>query len=353
MRILHTADVHLNSLQDERWQTLTELLQIGQAEKIDLFIICGDLFDSDSASEELRPHIRSLFTGNGFSIVILPGNHDHRSYGEGKYFGEDVHVIQDPLDALTFGDVVIRGLPFEPTSEKELLHRLRRMKSSLDVDKQNILLFHGELLDSFYSREDFGREGNERSMPVRLASFEGIPLAYILAGHFHSKFDIRLLPGGGYFVYPGSPVSVTRKETGRRRVNLFDVGSSPVERILDSPHYQGVDVELDPMDDRDPVLVVTEHLGACHPRARVLLTVRGYVNSRTGGLDEGELVGRMDSLLRERCAEIAYLFRDIGSVLEDELYREFLEALGKRGHDEQRRQRLVNVALRAMMEAEL
>jgi exonuclease SbcD len=353
MRILHTADVHLNTLQDERWQTLTELLKIGQVEKIDLFVICGDLFDSESASEKLRPHLRSLFTGNGFSIVILPGNHDHLSYGEGKYFGGDVHVIQDPLEMLPFEDVVIRGLPFVPTSEKELLHRLRRMKSGFDVKKRNILLFHGELLDSFYSREDFGREGNERSMPVRLGSFEGIPLAYVLAGHFHSKFDIRLLPGGGYFVYPGSPVSVTRKETGQRRVNLLDVGSSPVERILDSPHYQVVDVELDPMDGRDPVAVLTERIGACHPRARVLLTVRGYINSRSGGFGEGELVGRMDRALKERCTEITYLFRDIGSVLEDELYREFLETLRQRGHDERGRQRLAHVALRAMMEAEL
>jgi len=44
MKILHTADLHLKEYGDERWETLQKLIDIAKKEKIDLFVICGDLF---------------------------------------------------------------------------------------------------------------------------------------------------------------------------------------------------------------------------------------------------------------------------------------------------------------------
>ncbi|KPJ83632.1 MAG: serine/threonine protein phosphatase [Spirochaetes bacterium DG_61] len=353
MRILHTADVHLKELQDARWQTLESLLQIGKRERIDLFIICGDLFDSEGASEQLRPHIRSIFTGNGFPVVILPGNHDNSSYGEGKYFGEDVFVVRDPSARFTLKDLVVSGLPFEAASEANILHTLHLMQQRFDPEKKNILLFHGELLDTFYTREDFGQEGTERYMPVRLSSFEGMKVDYILAGHFHRNFDVRVIPEGGYFVYPGSPVSVSRRETGRRKVNLFDVGSPPKEYHLDSHHYEELDIRLDPFSGTDPFMIMAEKIGVLHPSARIFLTVRGYIDSRNLGLNEEEMVKQLEKDLTERCEERNYLFRDIKTVLEDELYGRFVEKLERKEYGEEKKKGLLDLAIRAMMEAEL
>jgi exonuclease SbcD len=76
----------------------------------------------------------------------------------------------------------------------------------LTADKKNILLCHGELLDAFFSRTCFGAEGEGRYMPFKLSYFDDLNIDYVLAGHFHSRFDVWQLKNGGYFVYPGSPI---------------------------------------------------------------------------------------------------------------------------------------------------
>ena len=62
MRVLHTADIHLREYGDERWETLQKLIDIGKKEKIDIFVISGDLFDKGINAENLRPTIREIFS---------------------------------------------------------------------------------------------------------------------------------------------------------------------------------------------------------------------------------------------------------------------------------------------------
>jgi len=62
MKILHTADIHLREYQDERWETLQTLIELGKEAKVSIFVICGDLFDKDVDAEKLRPQIRELFS---------------------------------------------------------------------------------------------------------------------------------------------------------------------------------------------------------------------------------------------------------------------------------------------------
>ena len=82
MRILHTADIHLQEYDDEKWQALHQLIKIGKKEQVDVFLISGDLFDKDINAESLRPKIRDLFSNNGFKVLIIPGNHDTASFGD-------------------------------------------------------------------------------------------------------------------------------------------------------------------------------------------------------------------------------------------------------------------------------
>ena len=48
MRILHTADVHLKTLGDERWKALDKVVNVCRKENVDLLVISGDLFDTTS-----------------------------------------------------------------------------------------------------------------------------------------------------------------------------------------------------------------------------------------------------------------------------------------------------------------
>ncbi|TES90811.1 MAG: DNA repair exonuclease [Candidatus Cloacimonadota bacterium] len=349
MKILHTADIHLQEYGDERWRALESLIEIGKKEKVDIFIIAGDLFNKGVSAENLRGKIRTLFSNTGFKIYILPGNHDKDSYKPGLFFGADVKILEEePSD---IQDIRIIGLPFEEIKGEEILQKVNSLKKKLKKEGINILVFHGELLDSFYSRADFGEEGSKRYMPLRLSYFDELSINYILAGHFHTNFDVIELKNGGYFVYPGSPISITKRETGRRMVNIFELKNPPSEYPLDTPYFEALDIELDPLEDESPVEKIEAELKRLPQNSKVLLKVRGYFNARKIGLTETSLIERIKKICIERCAgEPEFEFRDIQAILEDDLFKEFLKKLEQKDFEEGVKRGMRNIAIKAMME---
>jgi exonuclease SbcD len=354
MKILHTADIHLREYNDDRWKTLQKLIEIGRQEKVEIFVISGDLFDRDIDAENLKLEIRKIFSDTGFKrIILIPGNHDSESYKGDMYFGADVSILtnlHEPFDKCE--DLRIWGLPFEPIEGEKILSKLRLLASNLTTDKKNVLLYHGELLDAFFSRNDFGDEGEGRYMPVKLSYFKELNIDYVLAGHFHSKFDIRKLGNERYFVYPGSPISITERESGQRRVNIFEVGGPPKEYLLNTPYFEEVSIEFDPFADKNPAAIVKEHLERVHPEASIILTIKGYIDEERIGISESELVKQIKEITRGKCAkEPTFEFRDIHVILGDDLFKNFMNKLEQCNYHEEKRKQLRDVAIRAMMEA--
>jgi exonuclease SbcD len=352
MKIIHTADLHLQEYGDGRWQALQKLIALGKKEKIELVLISGDLFDRGSNAEALRPYIRSLFTGTGFRICLIPGNHDKDSYAGGVYFGEDTILLTDPNTPFQYQDVMIWGIPFEPAEREKILYQLHALAHRLTPGKKHIVLFHGELLDAFFSRGDFGDEGDERYMPIKLSYFHDLQVDYVLAGHFHKRFDVRKLAQGGYFVYPGSPISITKKETGQRRINLFELGKPPQELLLDTPYFEEVTIVCDPFSDKNPLESIKERLQQLPANAQVLLTVTGFINGEVLGMTEEEFAEGIKKIVRDRCAEQPnFKFRDIRQILEDDLFKEFSAKLAQAAYAEEKKDEMREMAIKAMMDA--
>ena len=199
MKILHTADIHLKESDDERWQALSEIIELGNRELIDALIISGDLFDKDIDAMKLKTSIRELFSRNNYRIFIIPGNHDSNSFEEGSFLGANVEIINTNDDIYEIDGVSIAGLPYMEIRESEIFERLNNISGKLSKDKCNILLYHGELLNTFYSRGDFGEEGDSRYMPVTLDYFNEMNFDYILAGHFHTNFNVWEFDKKRYF----------------------------------------------------------------------------------------------------------------------------------------------------------
>jgi DNA repair protein SbcD/Mre11 len=350
VKILHSADIHLKSTDDERWESLQLLLSIARDQKIDVFVISGDLFHKDRDAENLRPKIRELFSDNEFPVLILPGNHDAGLITD-MFFGKNVVLLRDLYQPYTIGTVTFYGFAFESMDEYRVLDRLQQLNQYLMPDQTNILLFHGELLDVMFKRSDVGEDDESGYMPVRLSFFRDLAIDYVLAGHFHTRFDIRSLPGGGYFVYPGSPVSITRRETGRRKVNILEIGNAPSEYLLDTPHYEEIIVALDPFDMTDPAEIVKQRLNSVHPHAKVLLTVEGYFNKAKIGRNERTLADEISTIASPKCIEIHIEFRDIQHLVDDELFTTFLRKLKAADDPGLRRKHIEELVIRAMIEA--
>lgn len=353
MKILHTADIHLTKRGDERWKALETLLEIGRDKKIEILVISGDLFDKDIDAEDLRPYLRDLFSNNDFKIVLIPGNHDGESYSPGTYFGANATILLDLNTPFEHGDLNIWGMPFEPAGGEVILEKLHGLANKLSPSRKNILLYHGELLDAFFARTDFGEEGEERYMPVKLSYFKDLKIDYVLAGHFHSRFDAHRLESGGYFVYPGSPVSITRRETGKRSVNIFEVGEPPEEWYLDTPHFEEIVVELDPFRSDNPVDIIQGHVESLHPNARAILTVRGFINGAKIELSEMDLVQRIEQIAERRRVDKVYEFKDISFILEDDLFKTFSDKVDQTHHEDEKKTQMKHMAIRAMIKARL
>jgi len=350
LKILHTADIHLRAYGDEKWDALKTIIAIGKKEKINVLVISGDLFDATMDLENLRPKIRDIFSNNGFSIVLIPGNHDCKACKD-MFFGEDATLLTDLDEPFEKENVRIWGLPFENIQTEQVIEKLQHIKSKLDKNNTNIMLYHGELLDTFFSRKDFGEEGDHRYMPVKLAYFKDMNIDYVLGGHFHSSYSVRTLDNGGYFVYPGSPVSITKKETGRRKVNIFETGKKPTAYTLDTPHYEEVTMILNPFEEKYPLDAVKERIKEVHPAAKVLLRIGGFIDSQKIGLKEASLIDSIKEVTRERCVEEHFEFQDISTILSDDLFKSFQQKLDQGNFDEGQKTQLREFAIRAMMEA--
>ncbi len=352
MKILHTADLHLTAYEDERWQALKELIRIGKEEKIEVFVISGDLFDKGIHAEELRPKLREVFSGVPFRMLIIPGNHDVDSYSPGMFFGQNATILTRLEQPFSYKEAVIWGLPFSSLEGEEVLSALRLIKRSISREKKNILLYHGELLDAFFSRKDFGEEGEKTYMPVKLSYFRDLPFDYILSGHFHKNFDSWEVEEGRFFVYPGSPVSVTRRETGRRKVNIFELGAPPREYLLDTPYYEEVAVELNPFTDKNPLKLIRERIESVPSYAKLVLSVKGYINAEAIRMDEPELAKKIEKMTENKNVDNLYIeFKDIHAILKDELFKRFLEKLDEMGYEEEKKKHLRHIAISAMMKA--
>ena len=350
LKVLHTSDIHLRTLGDERWTALETILGVGKKEKIDVLAISGDLFDAKIDAEELRPKIRDVFSNNGFDIVLIPGNHDCNVCKD-MYFGADATVLTDLDKPFEKRNVRIWGLPFENIQTEQVIGKLQYLKTRLDKKHTNILLYHGELIDAFFSRKDFGEEGEQRYMPLKLSYLKDIDVNYVLSGHFHSTFSVRTLESGGYFVYPGSPVSITKKETGQRMVNIFEVGKKPTPYALDTHHFEDVTITFDPFKGEHPVDTVKEILRKAHPSARVILTIGGFIDTQAIGMKEPELIAALNQTINEKCEEVHFGFKEIHVILGDDLFKNFSQKLDHSKFDEEKKRQLRDLAIRAMMEA--
>lgn len=75
-RVLHTSDMHLALLDDKACRSLEALVDLAIANKVDLVVVAGDLFDHNRVSDDLVSFVVGQFKRLPVDVAILPGNHD-------------------------------------------------------------------------------------------------------------------------------------------------------------------------------------------------------------------------------------------------------------------------------------
>ncbi|MFN3650415.1 MAG: exonuclease SbcCD subunit D [Armatimonadota bacterium] len=111
MRILHTADWHLNNrlgrieLQPNIRARLEEIAAILRGEKIDVMVVAGDLFSHFTRMDELRTAVQDVnrifkpFLMDGGTIVAISGNHDNEALFQMLRLAMDLASPINPKDS--------------------------------------------------------------------------------------------------------------------------------------------------------------------------------------------------------------------------------------------------------------
>jgi len=345
MKILHTSDIHIGEYGDDSWKAFEHLTKIASKEKVNFFVVSGDFFDQKSSFDKLYHELRPLLNSVQYEFIIIPGNHDERAFGSDIFLGEKVKIIRNLTEPLEYEKLRFFGFPFKNITSGEVRNNLRKIKELALEDKINILLFHGELLDHSFIGSDFGDE-EISYMGVRLSFFEGLNLKYVLAGHFHTNFQVYEFDRDGFFVYPGSPVSISKKETGRRSVNLFEAGNTPSQYPIDTPYYEKISFSLYPEDKVEPLTRIREKTRGIPKEARILLSLIGYTEEKEEDFHKKikDLEEKSPNL------EIENRVRGIKQLTENELFKAFIEKLEKLKSS--REKEIKRLFIRSMLESE-
>lgn len=240
MKLLHTADLHLK--EKEHLDTLRVVLKTAVENGCETVLVCGDLFDKDSAARELEPLIAKTLEEYSGRVYILPGNHDADALmgrkglsSNSTVFSSTETVVRARLD-----DFELIAIPFrEGTSFKDI--------GPLECDPANSLLMaHG----SYYST-DFFYEDSKDYFPMFEEDLRD-RFRYAALGHYHKP--VRLQLGATTVINPGSPRPTRDSDTGARAVAVIDTSSWKAGLVpLDTPYYEKITVYVNASDTPESI----------------------------------------------------------------------------------------------------
>lgn len=330
--ILHTADVHITPAANERWTALETILEIADDEAPDLVTIGGDLFDTEVAAEQLRDSLREVFSDRDYPILTIPGNHDSDAFRGDLFFGENFIPATDaPFDHVVVGDDAARitCLPYTPHPTDDLLIAIDDREP---FDGLEFLLLHCSLEAPIQG--GVGEEGEQRYFPISKEELAELDFDYYLAGHYHASHRTHL-SNDGTFLYPGTPASVTRSETGRRTVVQINTEAAQAVQLrhLDTFHYDTLDLRVTPGTEEDIIEQVEDQVATWGDRnVAASIRVDGYTEMAEPAFDAalsdaaGDIPVDNDTRTVEQILNHP-LFEDFESELES---REELRAIEER-----------------------
>lgn len=198
MKILHTSDIHLFSTLSttlepgkvktrrlELLSTFDRMIDRAICEGVEVFIIAGDLFDSEVSREAYERTFASIERARSIQFLYLIGNHEGNIEQLNRIvIPENLRIIGNDWTYFDYNYLHIAG---RSTNSPDMFSTLR-----LNKDGINIVVLHGEL---------GGGTGRDAIPHKDTAHLE---IDYLALGHYHS-YSVSGLTSGGVAVYSGTP----------------------------------------------------------------------------------------------------------------------------------------------------
>lgn len=249
-RLMHMADVHLGARHDDlgpaaaaqrerQFGAFQRAIETALAEKVDLVLVCGDLFDSNSqprrSVERTATELGRLVKAH-IPVVIIPGTHDCYDAGSiyrvfdlaqlagGPADGELVTVLTDERPKVDFEHLGVtvhgRVFPAKRAPESPLPGLAAAAKVAREEGGAN-------------ARWQVGMVHGSLAMPGRFEHDEVIfteaevaasGLDYLALGHWHSFREGRA--GSTTWAYAGAPEPVAVDQDGAGQVLMVSLNEA-------------------------------------------------------------------------------------------------------------------------------
>jgi exonuclease SbcD len=249
LRLLHTADVHLGArhtdlgeraavLRERQFAAFRASVDLAIAEKVDIYLVAGDLFDSNTQPRRSVERVAAEFgrlARAGIRTVVIPGTHDvydgasiYRSYdlaGIAQAASDWVVVLTPNLPEIVFPslDTIVYGRVFD--TKRSPRSPLAGLDARADPRATwKIGMVHGALAIP-------GRTDSD-AVVVTEEEIAATGLDYLALGHWHSAIEGRA--GAVSYAYSGAPEPVAVDPDGAGQiliVQLEDQGGRHVVTI--------------------------------------------------------------------------------------------------------------------------
>jgi exonuclease SbcD len=268
MRIIHTSDWHIGrrfereSLEGDQRSFLIWLAELVAAERVDLVVVAGDVYDRSQPSEDavaiLDGGLDALCTA-GAQVAMISGNHDSArrlGFGAGRQALGGVHVFADdrrpPVPRIvTAGDerVALVAVPFldphvatapHPADDGTLRPATHQnvLADALDAGRAAlaaldpmpaIAVAHAYVSGAGLSDSErtLAIGGADQVDPAVLGGFD-----YVALGHLHRP---QRIGGSDTVAYSGSPLPYSFSEDHPKSVRLVEVTGGRIGEVSTVP----------------------------------------------------------------------------------------------------------------------
>ena len=238
MKILHSADWHLDSPQPQLRQHLLSIpgkvVELAQREYCDMILLSGDLFDGPYTQESLDA-VRRALKQFAKPVFIAPGNHDFCSPASPwltESWPENVHIFTSASItsvAVPHLNCRVYGAGFQSMDCPGLLEGFQA-----DCAEGYALgVFHGAPL-----------KAKSPYNPITGQQVENSALDYLALGHIHQTGSFRA--GSTLCAWPGCPMGRGFDETGEKGVLIVTLAESAQAEFipLGLPQFHDLTVDV-------------------------------------------------------------------------------------------------------------
>ena len=229
MKIIHTADLHLDSRidslpsekskirRDEILRTFERLCEYAKENSVKVVIIAGDAFDGARISKKTAGRFaEAVRAAENTDFLYLSGNHDAEFLSAwGEILPENFKVFQTEWTTFNYGNVAISGITFDKFNAPFVYDRLKP-----DCDNINIVCMHGQVL---------GYKSEETAETVSIPMLKNKNIDYLALGHIHSYSEGKIDERGEY-AYCGCLDGRGFDETGVKGFVLLEADGKTITK---------------------------------------------------------------------------------------------------------------------------